>query len=169
MAATTDDLDGCATADTGADALPGVRTQARSWQRSSFLELAALPTAVPCGRLHTRHVLWEWNLAHLSEDAQVLVSELLTNAVKATSSACSAGLVALRLLASSDRFVIEVWDHAPGDPQRGQLGASSETGRGFTVIEALSSRWGCRRFCPTLKVVWCQLQIHATKVAESAD
>jgi hypothetical protein len=27
----------------------------------SYLELGALPTAVPCARLHARHVLWEWD------------------------------------------------------------------------------------------------------------
>jgi anti-sigma regulatory factor (Ser/Thr protein kinase) len=53
------------------------------WPQCSSLELAALPTVVPCGRLHTRQVLREWKLAHLADDAETLVSELLTNAVKA--------------------------------------------------------------------------------------
>jgi hypothetical protein len=30
------------------------------WPLQSFLELGALPGAVPCARLHTRHLLWEW-------------------------------------------------------------------------------------------------------------
>ncbi len=30
------------------------------WPLRSFLELGALPSAVPCARLHTRHLLWEW-------------------------------------------------------------------------------------------------------------
>ena len=32
----------------------------------SYLELGALPTAVPCARLHARHVLWEWGLNGLA-------------------------------------------------------------------------------------------------------
>ena len=28
----------------------------------SYLELGALPTAVPCARLHARHLMWEWGL-----------------------------------------------------------------------------------------------------------
>jgi hypothetical protein len=51
----------------------------RGWTRASLLELAALPTAVPCGRLHTRLVLGDWGLSHIADDAEILVSELLTN------------------------------------------------------------------------------------------
>ena len=50
----------------------------------SYLELGALPTAVPCARLHARHLLWEWGLSALVEDTELLTSELITNAVKAT-------------------------------------------------------------------------------------
>jgi hypothetical protein len=50
----------------------------------SYLELGALPTAVPRARLHARHVLWEWGLNGVAPDSELLVSELVTNAVKAT-------------------------------------------------------------------------------------
>ena len=50
----------------------------------SYLELGALPTAVPCARLHARHVLWEGGLNGLAPDSELLVSELVTNAVNAT-------------------------------------------------------------------------------------
>ena len=50
----------------------------------SYLELGALPTAVPCARLHARHLAWEWGLNGLAPDSELLVSELVTNAVKAT-------------------------------------------------------------------------------------
>src|SRR6266567_3081009 len=36
---------------------------AAPWPYLSFLELGALPGAVPCARLHTRQMLWEWDLA----------------------------------------------------------------------------------------------------------
>jgi anti-sigma regulatory factor (Ser/Thr protein kinase) len=135
----------------------GVGTAIHGWPHVSFLELAALPTAVPCGRLHARQVLWEWQLGHLAEDAETLVSELLTNAVKASSSPDGVGLVVLRLLANRERLLIEVWDHNPDDPQPRQADAESESGRGFSVIEALSSRWGFRRLSYSVKVVWCEL------------
>jgi len=42
----------------------------------SYLELGALPTAVPCARLHARHLMWEWGLIGLAADIEVAVSEL---------------------------------------------------------------------------------------------
>lgn len=131
------------------------------WPCLSFLELAALPTAVSCGRLHTKQVLWEWQLDHLADDSETLVSELLTNAIRASWSPQGTGLVALRLLANRERLVIEVWDQSPGDPQPGEVETESESGRGFAVIEALSHRWEFRRFGVALKVVWCELLIES--------
>src|SRR5713101_5872411 len=49
-----------------------------AWPLQSRLELAALPGAVPCARLHARQLLWEWGLATLAETAELLISELTT-------------------------------------------------------------------------------------------
>src|ERR1700730_1225852 len=130
-----------------------------SWPLSSGLVLGALPTAASCGRLHAKNVLCEWGLAHLGDTIETLVSELTTNAVKASSSPDGAGVVVLRLLANRERLLIEVWDHTPDDPHPRQADAESESGRGFSVIEALSSRWGFRRLSYSVKVVWCELLI----------
>jgi len=54
------------------------------WPLRSYLELGALPTAVPCARLHARQLVWEWGLNGLAANTELLVSELVTNAVKAT-------------------------------------------------------------------------------------
>jgi hypothetical protein len=43
------------------------------WPLHSFLELGALPGAVPCARLHTRHLLWEWGLATLTDSTELVV------------------------------------------------------------------------------------------------
>ena len=131
----------------------------QSWPHTSTLELAALPTAVACGRLHTRHLLREWQLDSLAEDAAILVSELLTNAVIASRSLQRPSFVTLRLLASREHVVIEVWDQNPHDPRSSRADDDAEHGRGFMVIDALSSRWGYRRVSASLKVVWCELVI----------
>jgi anti-sigma regulatory factor (Ser/Thr protein kinase) len=55
------------------------------WPLRSSLELGALPSAVPCACLHVKHVLWEWGLNSLADRAELLVSELVTNAVNAAS------------------------------------------------------------------------------------
>ena len=54
------------------------------WPLRSSLELGALPTAASCACLHAKHVLWEWGLSSLVDSAELLVSELVTNAVNAT-------------------------------------------------------------------------------------
>jgi hypothetical protein len=53
-------------------------------RRMSFLELAPLPGAVPCARLHAVSLLAEWRLRDLADDATLVVSELMTNAVTAS-------------------------------------------------------------------------------------
>ena len=54
--------------------------EVRFARRSSLL-LGALPSAVPCARLHARQVLWEWGISNLTDSTELLVSELVTNAV----------------------------------------------------------------------------------------
>src|SRR5882724_6127011 len=50
------------------------------WPLRDFIELGPLPGAVPCARLHSRQLIWEWGLTSLSESVELLVSELVTNA-----------------------------------------------------------------------------------------
>ena len=112
----------------------------------SYLELSALPTAVPCARLHARHVLWEWGLNGLAQDSELLVSELVTNAAKATAG-CDEAAVRLRLSGDSVRVLIEVWDADPRAPAPKDLGEhgrpdpQEEGGRGLFLVAALSARW----------------------------
>jgi anti-sigma regulatory factor (Ser/Thr protein kinase) len=114
---------------------------ASAWPLQSYLELGALPGAVPCARLHARHVLWEWNLKGLGESAELVVSELVTNAIQAS---CTAGQhlpVRLRLLSDQARVVIHVWDSSPNPPQPAQAGDTDEGGRGLLLVEAMSTAW----------------------------
>jgi anti-sigma regulatory factor (Ser/Thr protein kinase) len=76
------------------------------WPLRSSLELGALSTAVPCACLHVRHVLWEWGLNSLAESAELVVSELVTNAVDAAGP--PGRTVSLNLAADATRVLIEV-------------------------------------------------------------
>src|SRR5258708_8953133 len=51
---------------------------ASQWPYHSFLPLAALPGAIPCARLHTTAVLWEWGMDALAQAAELAVSALAT-------------------------------------------------------------------------------------------
>jgi anti-sigma regulatory factor (Ser/Thr protein kinase) len=127
--------------------------------KASLLELVARPTAVSLGRRHVREAIRKWALDDLADDAELLASEMLTNAVQATSSLQSPDLLILRLLANTERLVIEVYDHSPVDPAPRRVDDESESGRGFVVVEALADSWDYRRFHPGLKVVWAELRI----------
>jgi len=132
-----------------------------AFHRTSFLELAPLPGSVPCARLHAVAVLHEWGLRHLAEDAALVVSELMTNAAEASATLPDRPPVTLRLLASDKSLIIEAWDHSPLnlEPREEDPDPGAESGRGLTVVAALSHRWGWERTGHTRKVVWAELMI----------
>jgi anti-sigma regulatory factor (Ser/Thr protein kinase) len=114
---------------------------AGEWALHTFLELGALDGAVPSARLHARHVLREWGLTALADDAELVVSELVTNGVQASRAMTHA---AIRLWLASDRtrVVICVWDASPQPPVRMDAAEESENGRGLLLVEAVSAQWG---------------------------
>jgi len=125
--------------------------------RESVLELAPLDSATPCARLHAGHVLREWGLAELADDAALIVSELVTNAADASATCPDQPPVTLRLLATADSLVIEVWDRN-GLPLAPRVAHDDdECGRGLTVVAALATHWGCELARPPHKVVWAAL------------
>lgn len=138
---------------------------AQAWPLRSHLELAALPTAVPCARLHAKNVLHEWRLGALADTVELLVCEILTNAVRASASLApqhtrlgqTAGVPVVRLWLSSDRHrvLIQVWDSDHHRPAPQNTGLDAETGRGLLLVETLSEQWGC--YTPDSqhgKIVW---------------
>jgi anti-sigma regulatory factor (Ser/Thr protein kinase) len=129
------------------------------WSLQSYLELHSAPGSVRLARQHARRVTLDWGLGSLADDAELVVSELTTNAVTAARPPAGPDTVVLALLADGRRLVIEAWDHSPGDPRRCQPGQDSERGRGLAVVRALSHRSGWDRVAPALKVVWCELLI----------
>jgi anti-sigma regulatory factor (Ser/Thr protein kinase) len=116
-------------------------SMADEWPLSSFLELGALAGAVPCARLHARQVVWEWGLTGLSQDIELLVSELITNAVQASQSTRQAASVRLWLLSERTRVLILVWDASGRPPVRMDADQEAEGGRGLMLVEAISDQW----------------------------
>jgi anti-sigma regulatory factor (Ser/Thr protein kinase) len=127
------------------------------WPLQSHLELGAYPTAVPCARLHSRLVAGEWGLAGLAEVVELVVSELTTNAVQATSAAGLTGTRSVRLWLYSDgrRIVIQVWDDSLHSPVLRDAGPDAESGRGLLLVDSLSADWGSHQSTDSSgKVVW---------------
>jgi len=92
--------------------------------------------------LHARAVLWEWGLAGLTEQAELLVSELVTNAVQASRVLGQFTAVQLWLLSDQRRVLILVWDASPQPPLPREPGEEiGEGGRGLMLVDAISDQW----------------------------
>jgi anti-sigma regulatory factor (Ser/Thr protein kinase) len=135
-----------------------------AWPLQTYLELGPLPTAVPCARLHARYVMEEWGLTILAETTELLVSELVTNAVRAAATRDYPAPVRLRLSSDKSRVLVEVWDADPRPPAPEDPTASSfpdldsETGRGLFLVAALSHRWSWHPSRDQSgKVIWCEI------------
>ncbi len=135
-------------------------TETDGWPLESFLELGSLPSAVPCARLHARQVVWEWGFVDICDTAELLVSELATNALKATRAVHPDLPIRLWLLSDKTRLLVLVWDGNGRAPVRRELSQDAESGRGLQLVEALSSHWGWYVY-PGVggKVVWCELAV----------
>lgn len=116
------------------------------------LVLGALPSAVACARLHARNVMYEWDLPSVADSVELVVSELVTNAVRASTAPngrpkydAKTGLPCVHLRLSSDRahVLIEVWDQDPRMPVAKVASPDDESGRGLMLVEALCDRWDC--------------------------
>jgi anti-sigma regulatory factor (Ser/Thr protein kinase) len=121
------------------------------WAIQSVLAIAALPTATPCARLHARNITCEWGLGDLADTIELVVSELVTNAVQASVDdegrpryTDEHGLACIHLRLSTDGVaaLIEVWDENFGLPAPDQANLDDESGRGLMLVDALAERWG---------------------------
>ncbi|WP_037802765.1 SpoIIE family protein phosphatase [Streptomyces sp. NRRL F-5135] len=140
---------------------PGVTTR----MRSSVITARAAASFDPVGRsvatarAFVRDTLQGWGYSDVVDDATVLTSELVTNAV--IHAGTSADVLCLR---TEDGVRVEVADRYPERevPIQG-AGASfaspdRENGRGLLLCAALASRWGVE-YTPTHKKVWFQLDL----------
>ncbi len=114
---------------------------ADEWPLRDSIEFGALPGAVPCARLHARLVLAEWRLSGLSEQVELVVSELVTNAVAASRSLEWVFPVRLWLLSDRTRVLIAVWDAHPRLPVRVEANELAESGRGLQLVDTITTHW----------------------------
>ncbi len=121
------------------------------WAVQSVMVIAALPTATPCARLHARNIACEWGLGELADTVELVVSELVTNAVQASvdrdgrprySPEHGLSCVHLRLSTDGIAALIEVWDESARPPTPVQPGLTDEGGRGLMLVNSFTERWG---------------------------
>jgi anti-sigma regulatory factor (Ser/Thr protein kinase) len=132
---------------------------------SRHVRLVALPSAVPWARRILRHMLREWQLEEMSDPAQLLVSELVTNAVQASArqhghDQDSLPMIGLTLQLTDTALTAEVWDTSPALPVLQEADLTGERGRGLMLVDFLADSWG-HRVAGGGKVVWCTVAIPA--------
>jgi anti-sigma regulatory factor (Ser/Thr protein kinase) len=89
----------------------------------------------------------------LAEDTALVVSELVTNSVRA-----NASVFGLALEGHRDRLRIEVTDDAQGRPTKGAPDAHDERGRGLLIVSAVAAEWSVL-VNPQSKTVWAELVV----------
>jgi anti-sigma regulatory factor (Ser/Thr protein kinase) len=134
----------------------GTRARARGTQRTRLNLQVTLPTddgAVRLARRVTRDVLARWRLDHVQDTAVLLVSELVTNAVR---HARGTYAIALDLEIGATWLRIEVQDADPRWPKPRVPDRLDESGFGLVLVDALAGNWGVRQTA-TGKAVWAEL------------
>jgi anti-sigma regulatory factor (Ser/Thr protein kinase) len=117
------------------------------------------PRAVTVCRRTLRLILAAHGLPHFTEAAELLATELVTNAVQHTK-----GPAAIKLRAENGALRIGVWDADPTPPHPPRhTTPDAETGRGLTLIRTCADTWGwvpqrdTKNIVGTGKYIWCEL------------
>ena len=107
--------------------------------RQMTLTLPATGRAPGLARQATRDALLSWQLAHLEETAVLLVSELVTNAVR---DAASTSAITLELQVVHTWLRIEAYRCRPGLATPRTTDESDQPGFGLALVDCLAGKWG---------------------------
>ena len=129
------------------------------------LTLPACGLPVRLARQVTREVLAAWGLAHVEETAVLLVSELVTNAVR---DAASTSAITLELQVVHTWLRIDAYRSPPGPAMPRTTGESDQPGSGFALVDCLAGKlaliaWPARgevRETLTGETAWAELDVH---------
>ncbi|MER6278680.1 SpoIIE family protein phosphatase [Streptomyces sp900105245] len=119
--------------------------------------LDAEPLAVPRARRLVRERLLTWCLPHAVETAELLVSEVVTNAVRHA----HGDRIGLRVV-RTDALLFEVTDDEPALPAMLNAGPLDESGRGLRVVSRLAREWGAST-SGHRKTVWFEQTLTGTR------
>jgi anti-sigma regulatory factor (Ser/Thr protein kinase) len=132
-----------------------VRTRTLSPTQVASWDLPTEPAAVRTARHMVTRQLGEWGLEHLVSTMELIVSELVTNAIR-----YGTGPIRLRLI-RHQVLTCEVSDAGNHCPRLRHARIIDENGRGLSLVAQLSSRWGFRSTTGG-KLVWVEQDLSPT-------
>ncbi|MGW7386800.1 ATP-binding protein [Streptomyces sp. NPDC054794] len=138
--------------------LDAPRARATAWDASWPLRRDL--TSVRQARRLVTAQLADWGVRDLVDTAELLVSEVVTNALCHTS-----GSVRLNLQLRGDRLLCEVEDTRDAAPVRHVVDPEAEGGRGTELLDLLAEAWGTTRTA-TGKTIWFRLRTEASEACE---
>ncbi|WP_328666084.1 ATP-binding protein [Streptomyces sp. NBC_00322] len=116
------------------------------------------PRCVSLARVELRKILAVWGLTRIEDAALVVLSELITNAVR--HARVSPGReIETRYQLTCDGVRVEVHDSADGWPQKRDADSDSEGGRGLVLVSALADQWGVSERGGVGKSVWALMSV----------
>ena len=119
--------------------------------RHASVRLPASRSAPLLARRFVTNTLHAWSIDALGQLLELVVSELVTNAV------CHAQSPSRVALSDEGTVVrVEVADRGPGGVQRRVPGSHAMSGRGLFLVEAMAERWGASHNGEE-HVVWCEV------------
>jgi hypothetical protein len=122
------------------------------------------PRSAATARRLTRDTLRDWGLPSLAEDAELIVGELVANAVThgaRTGGDCTPGQenLGLRLLRGAGEVICAVLDPSDTGPVVKAPGCAEPSGRGLQIVDVLSDVWGWSPIAGRGKAVWAVLSV----------
>ncbi|MFD9655776.1 SpoIIE family protein phosphatase [Streptomyces mirabilis] len=129
-----------------------VQTRSLSPSQVASWQLPADPAVVSRARALATRQLTQWGLEHLVESTELIVSELVTNAIRHGN-----GTIGLRLI-RHEVLTCEVSDTSDSHPRLRHPRTTDENGRGLLLVSKLSRRWGSR-FTLDGKLIWVEQQL----------
>ena len=106
-------------------------------------------------RRFARTQLLAWNLPDQADVAELVVSELVSNAFRHGTGVA----IGVRLVLSGGLLTVNVWDaNGAAFPALAAMDSLAENGRGLALVDALSESWGSFPAKPDGKVVWSTLK-----------
>ncbi|MDF3145701.1 ATP-binding protein [Streptomyces sp. T21Q-yed] len=125
------------------------RTRALGADLVAEWQVPSDPAAVAQVRSDVTGTLERWGLEELSFTTELILSELVTNAIRY-------GGDPIRVRMLRDRTLIcEVFDASSTSPHLRYAAMTDEGGRGLFLVAQLAERWGTR-YLPTGKVIWAE-------------